>query len=120
LHHQMAKGDHYGPGPWVAEGRADQTSRYFNKAAADGIGFDRTRSGSNALAQYAPEVAAPLADPNKTPDTALLWFHHLPWDFRLKSGQTLWDGLVARYEQGIGEVEGMQRPGSAVGPYVGA
>ena len=119
LHHQMARGDHYGPGPWVTGGRADQTSVYFNKAAADGIGFDRTSSGSNAIAQYAPEVAAPLADPRTTPENELLWFHHLSWDYRLKSGETLWDGLVSRYDRGIREVEDMRRTWASLTGYVG-
>jgi alpha-glucuronidase len=118
LHHQMARDTHYGPGPWVSGGRADQTSLYFSKVAPDGIGFDRTKSGSNAIAQYAPEVAAPLADPLTTPDSELLWFHHLPWDYRLNSGQTLWDGLVQRYDRGIGEVEAMQRVWSTMDAYV--
>jgi len=118
LHHQMARGDHYGPGPWVTGGRADQTSLYFNKVAADGIGFDRTAAGSNAIAQYAPEVAAPLADPRTTPETELLWFHHLAWDYRLKSGQTLWDGLVDRYDRGVREVEDMQKTWRSMSPYV--
>jgi alpha-glucuronidase len=118
LHHQMARNTHYGPGPWVTGGRADQTSLYFSKVAADGIGFDRTASGSNAIAQYAPEVAGPLADPLTTPEAKLLWFHHLPWDYRLPSGQTLWDGLVDRYDRGIGEVEAMQRTWSTLDTYV--
>jgi alpha-glucuronidase len=118
LHHQMARDTHYGPGPWVTGGRADQTALYFSKVGVDGIGFDRTASGSNAIAQYAPEVAAPLADPRTTPEIELLWFHHLPWDYRLRSGQTLWDGLVDRYDRGIREVEDMQRTWSALGPYV--
>jgi alpha-glucuronidase len=120
LHHQMAVGTHYGPGPWVTGGRADQTSLYFSKVGADGIGFDRTAAGSNALAQYAPEYATPRADPKTTPEAELLWFHHLPWDYRLKSGQTLWDGLVGRYDRGIGEVEGMQKTWSMLKPYVDA
>ena len=118
LHHQMARNTHYGPGPWVTGGRADQTSLYFSKVAAEGIGFDRTASGSNAIAQYAPEVAAPLADPRATPETELLWFHHLPWDYRLRSGQTLWDGLVEHYDRGIGAVADMEHTWSTLAPFV--
>jgi alpha-glucuronidase len=120
LHHQMARNTHYGPGPWVTGGRADQTSLYFSKVAVEGIGFDRTASGSNAIAQYAPEVAAPLANPKTTPDTELLWFHHLPWDYRLRSGETLWDGLVGRYDRGIREVEAMQKTWASLRPFVDA
>ena len=118
LHHQMARNTHYGPGPWVIGGRADQTSLYFSKVGAEGIGFDRTASGSNAIAQYAPPVAAPLADPRTTPETELLWFHHLSWDYRLKSGQTLWDGLVQHYDRGIGAVEDMRKIWSSLKPFV--
>jgi alpha-glucuronidase len=120
LHHQMARNTHYGPGPWVTGGRADQTSLYFSKVGVDGIGFDRTASGSNAIAQYARQVAARLADPRTTPETELLWFHHLPWDYQLRSGQTLWDGLVDRYDRGIQEVEDMQKTWSSLEPFVDA
>ena len=59
LHHLMGRGHHYGPGPWVEGGpRADWTSVYYHRADANGIGFDRTKTGSNAIAQYAPQVAA--------------------------------------------------------------
>src|SRR5215472_15988203 len=69
LHHQMARISHYGPGPWVSGGsRADWTSVYFNRADAQGIGFDRTATGSNAVAQYAPPVAAEFTDLKRTPD----------------------------------------------------
>jgi alpha-glucuronidase len=118
LHHQMARNTHYGPGPWVTGGRADQTSLYFSKVGAGGIGFDRTASGSNAIAQYAPQVAGPLADPRTTPETELLWFHHLPWDYRLASGQTLWDGLVDRYDRGVSKVEDMQKTWSTLASFV--
>jgi alpha-glucuronidase len=118
LHHQMARNNHYGPGPWVTGGRADQTSLYFSKVAANGIGFDRTARGSNAIAQYAPEVAGPLADPRTTPESELLWFHHLPWNYRLGSGEILWDGLVDRYDRGISEVEAMQKTWSSLQPFV--
>ncbi len=110
LHHQMARGHHYGPGPWVGGGpRADWTSVYFNRADAQGIGFDRTASGSNAVAQYAPEAAARFSDLNRTPDNLLLWFHHVPWDYRLPSGGLLWDELVRRYSRGVATVAAMRR-----------
>jgi alpha-glucuronidase len=109
LHHQMARDTHYGPGPWVSGGpRADWTSVYFNRADADGIGFDRTATGSNALAQYAPQVAAQFADLTKTPEKLLLWFHHVPWDYKLQSGRTLWDELVIHYTQGVLTVNDMR------------
>jgi len=105
LHHQMARHTHYGPGPWVGGGaRADWTSVYFNRADARGIGFDRTATGSNAVAQYAPQVAGQFADLKRVPEKYLLWFHHVPWDYHLASGRTLWDELVIHYSQGVQRV----------------
>ena len=110
LHHQMGRDSHYGPGPWVSGGpRADWTSVYFNRADTGGIGFDRTTRGSNAVSQYAPPVAAEFNDVKRTPENLLLWFHHVPWDYELKSGRTLWDELVIHYTQGVQTVNDMQR-----------
>jgi len=109
LHHLMARGHHYGPGPWVDGGpRADWTSVYYHRADRDGIGFDRTARGSNAVGQYAPEVAARYGDLARVPEPLLLWFHHVPWDHRMASGRTLWDELVGRYSQGVRQVQVMQ------------
>lgn len=121
LHHQMARGSHYGPGPWVSGGtRADWTSVYYNRADNFGIGFDRTSHGSNAVAQYASEVAAGFEDPRLTPENLLLWFHHLPWDYRLSSGNSLWDELVRRYSEGVGAVSAMRSAWSGLGAYIDA
>jgi alpha-glucuronidase len=110
LHHIMAEGHHFGPGPWVDNlGRKDWTAVYYHRAGSDGIGFDRTASGSNALAQYAPEVAAKWSDPASCPDELLLWFHHLPWDFPMRSGRTLWDELCLHYQRGVGAVRSFQK-----------
>ncbi|MDF2816384.1 MAG: Alpha-glucuronidase [Stenotrophomonas rhizophila] len=109
LHHLMARGHHYGPGPWVDGGpRADWTSVYYHRADRNGIGFDRTATGSNAVAQYAPEVAAKYADLTQVPEALLLWFHHVPWDHRMVSGRPLWDELVGRYSLGVRQVQAMQ------------
>jgi len=109
LHHLMARGHHYGPGPWVDGGpRADWTSVYYHRADRNGIGFDRTATGSNAVAQYAPEVAARYADLTQVPEALLLWFHHVPWDHRMASGRPLWDELVGRYSLGVRQVQAMQ------------
>ena len=110
LHHIMARGHHYGPGPWVAGGpRADWTALYYHRADAQGLGFDRTATGSNAVAQYAPPVAAILADRSRIPEQLLLWFHHVPWDDHLSSGRTLWDELVFRYSRGVSTVGAMRK-----------
>jgi alpha-glucuronidase len=119
LHHQMAKDSHYGPGPWVTGlKRADWTATYFNHADAQGIGFDRTETGSDAVAQYAPPVARKFGDPATCPETLLLWFHRLTWDYRLASGRTLWDELVLHYTAGVRYVDGMRRTWSALSAYV--
>lgn len=117
LHHLMARGHHYGPGPWVDGGpRADWTSVYYHRADRDGIGFDRTRSGSNAVSQYAPAVAERYADLTQVPESLLLWFHHVPWDHRMASGRSLWDELVTRYSLGVSQVEAMRQTWATLTP----
>ncbi|KAF1721612.1 alpha-glucuronidase family glycosyl hydrolase [Pseudoxanthomonas japonensis] len=109
LHHVMARGHHYGPGPWVDGGpRADWTSVYYHRADRDGIGFDRTSHGSDAVSQYAPAVAREFDDVDRVPESLLLWFHHVPWEHRMASGRPLWDELVHRYTHGVRSVETMQ------------
>ncbi|XAE59331.1 hypothetical protein OH491_20665 [Termitidicoccus mucosus] len=108
LHHIMARNHHYGPGPWVDEGRPDWTSTYYHRASADGIGFDRTPSGSDATAQYFPAVRDRFNDLSTCPENLLLWFHHVPWDHRLRSGRELWDELCLRYQSGVDAVRSWQ------------
>jgi alpha-glucuronidase len=106
LHHIMGTGHHYGPAPWVANlERPDWNPVYYHRADRNGIGFDRTASGTNALAQYSPELAKLYADPHTTPEQLLLWFHHLPWDYKMASGRTLWAELLARYDSGVAEAK---------------
>jgi len=110
LTHLYKQGEHYGPAPWTSDmPRPDWNAVYYHKADEQGIGFDRTKTGSNALEQYQPEVAKSFRDPQSTPSEYLLWFHHLPWDFMMPSGRTLWDELVHRYYQGVEDVRTMQR-----------
>ena len=109
LHHLMAEGHHYGPGPWVdSASRADWNSVYYHRADATGIGFDRSASGSNAVAQYFPALAEVYGDVRRVPEPLLLFFHHVPWDQRLASGRTLWEELVRHYYGGVEAVRGMQ------------
>lgn len=109
LHHIMATGHHYGPGPWVSDlSRPEWNPVYYHKADNNGVGFDRTPSGSNATAQYAPEVATMFNNLETCPEQDLLWFHHVPWTYKLKSGHTLWDGLALKYQKGVNEVAEMQ------------
>jgi alpha-glucuronidase len=108
LIHQMARGHHYGPGPWVSGGRADWTSVYYHRADADGIGFDRTATGSNAVGQYFPPVAEGFGRLERVPEKYLLFFHHVSWDHRVASGLPLWEELVRRYYGGVEAVRRMQ------------
>jgi alpha-glucuronidase len=121
LHHLMGTGHHYGPAPWVNDQkRADWNPTYYHRADALGIGFERGPKGSDATAQYAPAVAAQFADVKKTPEQFLLWFHHLPWDYRMPSGRILWDELVYRYTHGVEVVSQMRRTWAGLERYVDA
>ncbi|KFD28943.1 alpha-glucuronidase family glycosyl hydrolase [Sphingobium yanoikuyae] len=121
LAHIMGTGHHYGPAPWVSElARPEWNPVYYHKADKQGIGFDRTRTGSNATGQYAPALAKLLDNPKTTPERELLWFHHLPWDYRLQSGETLWDGLIHHYDRGVETVAAMQRDWAKLKPQVDA
>src|SRR3546814_8297577 len=102
LAHLMGTNHHYGPAPWVCDlPRPEWNPCYYHRADAGGIGFDRTASGSDALAQYAPSVAAKWRDPKTMDEDVLLWIHHLPWDWRTRSGRSLWAELVHRYDRGV-------------------
>ena len=110
LHHIMGRSHHYGPGPWVAGGgRADWTAVYYHRADTLAVGFDRTATGSDAVSQYFPEVRDLFANRATVPDEYLLWFHRVRWDERMRSGRTLWEELVYRYNEGVEQVRGMQR-----------
>ncbi len=109
LHHIMGWDHHFGPAPWIQDkARRDWTSVYYHQADEKGIGFDRTRAGSDALSQYHSLVQARFENPSSCPPEYLLWFHHLSWDFRLANGRTLWDQLCRQYDQGVEEVASMQ------------
>jgi len=109
LHHIMGPGHHFGPGPWVSEmSRADWTSVYYHKADSMGLGFDRTVTGSNALEQYHPKLAAKYKDMDTCPLPFLLWFHHVPWDYELSTGNTLWMQLAKEYYEGAEIVTNMK------------
>ncbi|WJS96740.1 alpha-glucuronidase [Flavobacterium johnsoniae] len=109
LHHIMDTGHHYGPGPWVSNlSRPEWNPTYYHKADKNGIGFDRSKSGTNAVSQYAPEVAKLFDNLETCPEKDLLWFHHVSWDYKLKNGQTLWNGLALKYQGGVNQVKEMQ------------
>jgi alpha-glucuronidase len=108
LHHIMRASDHYGPQPDYARGQVDWTPVYYHKADSLGIGFERSSKGSNAVGQYFPPVRDLYDNPKTCPDNLLLWFYHLPWDYKLSNGHILWDELCYRYYRGVSEVKGMQ------------
>jgi alpha-glucuronidase len=118
LHHLMAWNHHYGPGPWIAEGRPDWTSVYFHRADADGIGFDRGPGGSDAVAQYAEPLRSLFSDRAACPENLLLWFHHVPWNAKMRSGRTLWDELCHEYEAGVAFVGSMRSTWEELAPFV--
>jgi alpha-glucuronidase len=102
LHHQMWGGHHYGPAPWWnSYPRDDWNPTYYNKADAGGIGFDRTKTGSDTVSQYFAPVAGEYSNLKTVPEKFLLWFHHVAWDHRMKSGRTLWDELAWKYQTGV-------------------
>jgi alpha-glucuronidase len=102
LHHQMWGGHHYGPAPWWnTMARDDWNPTYYNKASSNGIGFDRTKTGSNTVSQYFPPLRDRYANIKTCPEKFLLWFHHVPWTHRMSSGRTLWDEMAFRYQRGV-------------------
>jgi alpha-glucuronidase len=108
LHHLIG-GDHYAPMPENTDPRRDDWSATtYHRADANGIGVDRTPRGNGAVSQYQPALRAQWSDPASTPDELLLWFHRLPWTYRMKSGRTLWEELVATYMRGAEEAKGLE------------
>ena len=108
LHHIMQAGFHYGPQPDFAHApRVDWTSVYYHKADKDGIGFNRSSTGSNAVSQYFSPWKEQFNSPETCPEKYLLWFHHLPWKYPMKSGRTLWDELCRHYYSGTDYVDSM-------------
>jgi alpha-glucuronidase len=121
LTHQMATDHHYGPSPWVCDlAEPSWNPCYYNQADSSGIGFDRTTSGSDAVAQYAPKIGACFADLKCVSDSDFLWFHHAPWTYRMRSGRTLWDELVKDYDQGVASVDAAKRQWGLLRQFVDA
>jgi alpha-glucuronidase len=114
LAHLMGTSHHYGPAPWARLARAEWSPVYFHRADSAGVGFDRAATGSNAVAQYFPPVRNRYADRATTPDSVLLWFHHVAWTDPLRSGRTLWDELALHYQAGVDTVRAMQRGWSSL------
>lgn len=108
LHHLIG-GNHYAPMPQNARAaRADWTAAYYHQASPEGIGFDRTMKGDQAVGQYFPPVRDMFDSLATCPEEYLLWFHRCPWDYKLASGRTLWAGLCEKYYQGAAGAAAMQ------------
>jgi alpha-glucuronidase len=121
LAHIMYNGHHYGPMPWGNTlSRPDWNPVYYHKADSVGIGFDRTTTGTNALAQYKNEVSSLWNDIDKCPDEYLLWFHHAAWSHKMHSGKTLWDELCFKYYTGVDSIKAMQKQWNALEKFVDA
>lgn len=118
LHHIMGRSHHHGPGPWVAGGRPDWTAVYYHRADSIGVGFNRTQTGSNATSQYFPPVADKFNNIETCPEEFLLWFHHVSWNYKLKSGYILWDEICYHYNGGVYAVREMQKNWNSLDKFV--
>ncbi|RCR71096.1 alpha-glucuronidase family glycosyl hydrolase [Larkinella punicea] len=108
-------GVHFAPEPWQnRSSRPDWTAVYYHRADSVGLGFDRTATGSNALAQYRPEVQRQWNNPETCPLPYLLWFHHIAWTKKLNTGRTLWDELCTRFYTGADSVGWLQKQWASV------
>jgi alpha-glucuronidase len=113
LHH-MVGGDHYAPMP---EGYGDPRGM-FHHAALDGIGYNRTRGGSDAVDQYHPPLSEQFNSVAACPEKYLLWFHHLPWHHRMVSGRILWQELCFKYDSGTKTAQQMEKIWTAMAPAI--
>ncbi|MBQ7420205.1 MAG: alpha-glucuronidase [Prevotella sp.] len=110
LHHIFKFDHHYGPEPdgFKAEYPLEWCPVYYHQADKDGIGFNRSATGTDAVSQYREPYASMYDKVETCPENLLLWFHHLPWDYRMKDGSTLWESLQYQYNQGVITVETQQ------------
>ena len=120
LHHIFKFDHHYGPEPdgFIAHYPLEWCPVYYHKADSLGIGFDRTHTGSNATLQYREPYCSLYDDINTCPERYLLWFHHVPWSYRMKSGRTVYEEMQYRYNRGVKEVEDFIRIWNEVKPEI--
>lgn len=120
LHHIFKFDHHYGPEPdgFKAEYPIEWCPVYYHQADEKGIGFDRTHTGTDATSQYRDPYCSMYDDINTCPERYLLWFHHVPWTYRLKSGNTLWEGIQAHYQRGVNEVEDFVKIWNNAKPFI--
>ena len=103
LHHIFKFDHHYGPEPdgFKKEYPIEWCPVYYHQADKDGVGFNRSSTGTNAVSQYREPYASQYDKLETCPENLLLWFHHLPWDYKMKDGSTLWESLQYHYNQGV-------------------
>lgn len=120
IHHIFAGVHHYGPEPWYSPKglRADWTPPYYHRADSIGMGFDRSMNGSANVRQYPDELCRLYNDINTCPETLLTWFHHVPWEHKMKSGRTFWDELCHKYNDGVHQARHFLAVWDAIQPYV--
>ena len=120
LHHIFKFDHHYGPEPdgFKAEYPIEWCPVYYHKADTAGIGFDRSSHGTDAVGQYAEPYRSLYNDLRTCPETYLLWFHHLPWNYPMRDGRTLWESLNAHYNRGVEATEDYLDTWQRVRPYV--
>ena len=120
LHHIFAFDEHYGPEPdgFIAQYPIEWCPVYYHRADSLGIGFDRTHTGSDATSQYPEPYCSLFDDINTCPERFLLWFHHVPWTYRMKSGRTVLEEMTYHYDRGVNEVEDFIRIWNAAKPTI--
>ncbi|WP_185116826.1 alpha-glucuronidase [Dysgonomonas massiliensis] len=120
LHHIFAWEHHYGPEPWctIPGARADWLPAYYHNADKAGLGFDRTKTGSNAVAQYFPPLDGVYGNIATCPENLILWFHHVAWDYKMKNGRIMWDELCYKYDEGVQQVREFQKTWDRVEDFV--
>lgn len=120
LHHIFAFDHHYGPEPWGDRegGRPDWMPWYYHNADKNGLGFDRTTHGSNAVSQYNDPLRIVFNAIETCPENVLLWFHYVSWNHRMKSGRSLWDELCFHYDRGVKSAREFQKTWDSLEPYV--
>lgn len=107
LHHIFKFDHHYGPEPdgFIASYPLEWCPIYYHKADAQGVGFDRSSKGTDAVSQYPEPYRSQYDNIETCPEEYLLWFHHVPWNYKMKSGSTLWQELCMKYNMGVAMVE---------------
>lgn len=120
LHHIFKFDHHYGPEPdgFIARYPLEWCPVYYHKATNDSIGFNRSSHGSGATSQYREPYCSQYDDIATCPEAYLLWFHRVPWTYRMNSGRTLWEEMEYRYQRGVSEVEGFVAVWEKAKPFV--